>query len=92
SSLYTLLFASAASSGMCFQSDDPPTAMYHYNIHGVVVIWVVAIPKLVYVVGPPGVRFPLMYGQNFQPFLQLPEKALDYLVVNAFKGMINRAA
>ncbi|KAJ7708487.1 hypothetical protein B0H14DRAFT_3024339, partial [Mycena olivaceomarginata] len=40
-SLYALLFASAASSGMCFQ------------IHGVVT-WVVAILRLVYVVDPPG--------------------------------------
>ncbi|KAJ7721238.1 hypothetical protein B0H14DRAFT_3008071, partial [Mycena olivaceomarginata] len=53
-SLYALLFASAASSEMCFQSDDPPTTMYCYSIHGVVVTWIVAIPKLVYVVDPPG--------------------------------------
>ncbi|KAJ7721918.1 hypothetical protein B0H14DRAFT_3006942 [Mycena olivaceomarginata] len=52
--LYTLLFASAASSGMYFQSDDPPTTMYCYSIHGVVLTWVVAISRLVYAVDPPG--------------------------------------
>jgi hypothetical protein len=43
--------------------------------------------------GPAGgLRFPLMHGQDFQPFLLPPEKALDYLVVNAFKAMVNRPA
>ncbi|KAJ7801225.1 hypothetical protein B0H14DRAFT_2896352, partial [Mycena olivaceomarginata] len=79
-SVYALLFASAASSEMCFQSDDPPTTMYCYSIHGAVVTWVVAIPRLVYVVDPPGgLRFPLMHGQDFQPFLPTPEKAPSLL-------------
>jgi hypothetical protein len=66
--------------------------MYCYSIHGIVVTWVVAIPRLVYVVDSPGGSIPINAWPGFQPFLPPPEKALDYLVVNAFKAMIDRPA
>ncbi|KAJ7784036.1 hypothetical protein B0H14DRAFT_2959261, partial [Mycena olivaceomarginata] len=61
-------FAAAAPSGTCFQSDQTTDDNVLLPHSWVVVTWIVAIPRLVYV------------------------KALDYLVVNAVKAVINRPA
>jgi hypothetical protein len=39
-----------------------------------------------------GASIPLNAWPGFSALLPPPEKALDYLVVNAFKAMINRPA
>jgi hypothetical protein len=66
--------------------------MYCYSIHGVVVTWVVAIQSLFTLWTCRGASIPLNAWPGFQLFLPPPEKALDYLVVNAVKAVINRPA